>query len=164
LNRTAVYAGSFDPITYGHIDIIKRAAKIFDRIIVAIAHSSGKNTLFTVNERLEMLKRVTGGMKNVKIDDFSGLAVSYVKKCGSKILIRGLRAVSDFEYEFQMALTNRKLSEEIETIFLMPNESYSYLSSTLIKEAAILGADVSDFVPTFIEKQLKKKLKISDGR
>ena len=158
MKRVAVYAGSFDPVTYGHIDIIERAARIFDRIIVAVAHNTEKKPLFSVKERVMMLKKATRNMSNVEVDDFSGLAVDYVSKSGANVLIRGLRMLSDFEYEFQMALTNRKLDEKIETIFLMPNESYSYLSSTLIKEAACLGADVSSFVPPFIGKQLKDKL------
>ncbi len=159
MKRIAVYAGSFDPVTYGHIDIIKRAVRIFDSVIVAVAHNTGKNPLFGLAERVAMLKKAPRGIRNVKIEDFAGLAVDYVSQCGANVLIRGLRMVSDFEYEFQMALTNRKLNEKIETIFLMPNEAYSYLSSTLIKEAAILGADVSDFVPAFIGKRLKAKLK-----
>ena len=159
MKSKAVYAGSFDPVTYGHIDIIKRALKIFDRVIVAVAHNTEKNPLFSLKERVSMLKSVTCDIPNVRIDDFAGLAVDYVSKSGANVLIRGLRMVSDFEYEFQMALTNRKLNEKIERIFLMPNEAYSYLSSTLIKEAAQLGADVSNFVPRFIGKQLKAKLK-----
>lgn len=159
MKRIAVYAGSFDPVTYGHIDIIKRAAKIFDQIIVAIAHNTEKDPLFDVKERVSMIKKVAGDIPNVKVDDFTGLAVDYVAESGANVLIRGLRMVSDFEYEFQMALTNRKLNEKIETIFLMPNEAYSYLSSTLIKEAASLGADVGNFVPSFIATKLKAKLK-----
>lgn len=158
MKKIAVYAGSFDPVTYGHIDIIKRAAKIFDQIIVAVARDTEKEMLFSVEERVSMIKKVISDIPNVKVDDFTGLVVDYVSKSGANVLMRGLRMVSDFEYEFQMALTNRKLNEKIETIFLMPNESYSYLSSTLIKEAASLGADVSDFVPRFIEKKLKAKL------
>jgi len=159
MKKIAVYAGSFDPVTYGHIDIIKRAARIFDKVIVAVAHNAEKEPLFDLEERMAMLKKATHNIANVKIDDFAGLAVDYVSRSGANVLIRGLRMVSDFEYEFQMALTNRKLNEKIETIFLMPNESYSYLSSTLIKEAASLGADVKSFVPAFIEKELKAKLK-----
>ena len=159
MKKIAVYAGSFDPVTYGHIDIINRAARIFDRIIVAVAHNIEKEPLFDVKERVSMMKRVTHNIPNIKVDDFTGLAVDYVSKSGANVLIRGLRMVSDFEYEFQMALTNRKLNEKIETIFLMPNEAYSYLSSTLIKEAASLGADVSNFVPGFIAAKLKAKLK-----
>ena len=159
MKKIAVYAGSFDPVTYGHIDIIKRAAKIFDRIIVAVAHNTEKAPLFSINERISMVKKAVRNLPNVRVDDFTGLAVDYVSRSGGNVLIRGLRMVSDFEYEFQMALTNRKLNEKIETIFLMPNEAYSYLSSTLIKEAASLGADVSNFVPDFIARELKAKLK-----
>ena len=159
MKKTAVYAGSFDPVTYGHIDIIKRASKIFDRVIIGVAHNIDKMPLFNADERVAMLKKAVRNMPNVKVDDFGSLAVDYVAKSGTNVLIRGLRMLSDFEYEFQMALTNRKLNPKIETIFLMPNESYSYLSSTLIKEAAILGADIKDFVPDFIAKRLRKKLK-----
>ena len=158
MKKTAVYAGSFDPPTFGHIDLIKRAARIFDAVIVAVAHNIYKEPLFGVKERVSMLKRETRAIPNVSVDDFEGLAVDYVSRSGAGILIRGLRALSDFEYEFQMALTNRKLNEKIETIFLMPNESYSYLSSTLIKEAASLGADVGTFLPVEIAKRLKKRL------
>jgi len=164
MKKIAVYAGSFDPVTYGHIDIIKRAAKIFDQIIVAVAHNIEKEPLFDVRERVSMIKKVTHDIPNVKVDDFTGLAVDYVAESGANVLIRGLRMVSDFEYEFQMALTNRKLNEKIETIFLMPNEAYAYLSSTLIKEAASLGADIKSFVPDFIEKKLKEKLKTKKQR
>ena len=159
MKKIAVYAGSFDPATYGHIDIIKRAVRIFDQIIIAVAHNTEKEPLFSVKERVSMIKKVTRNIPNVKVDDFAGLAVDYVSRSGANVLIRGLRMVSDFEYEFQMALTNRKLNEKIETIFLMPNEIYSYLSSTLIKEAASLDADISNFVPGFIAKKLKAKLK-----
>lgn len=155
----AVYPGSFDPITYGHIDIIKRAAKVFDEVIVAVAHNLDKRPLFSVRERVEMLKRATHGITNVKIDDFNALAVDYVKKKGINVIIRGIRMISDFEYEFQMALTNRKLNSSIETIFMMPNEAYSYVSSKLIKEAAALGANLKDFVPSFVEKRLLKKIR-----
>ncbi len=157
-SRLAVYPGTFDPVTYGHIDLIKRAARIFDKVIIAVAHNSPKDTLFSVKERVAMLKDVTKGMKNVVIDDFDGLVVNYIKNKGSNVMIRGLRMLSDFEYEFQMALTNRKLADEIETIFMMPSESYSYISSTLIKEAASLGADVSNFVPKKVKDLLKEKL------
>ncbi|MBI4335476.1 MAG: pantetheine-phosphate adenylyltransferase [Candidatus Omnitrophica bacterium] len=157
--RKAVYPGSFDPITYGHIDIIKRAAVIFDEVIVAVAHNTEKRPLFSVAERVAMLKKATAGIKNVKVDDFDALAVDYVKKHGIRVIIRGLRMISDFEYEFQMALTNRKLNKHIETIFMMPSESYSYVSSKLIKEAAALGANLREFVPSFVEKGLLKKIK-----
>jgi pantetheine-phosphate adenylyltransferase len=156
--QRAIYAGSFDPVTYGHIDLIKRAQEIFSEVIVAVAHNPHKKPLFNVSERVDMLKKATADFKGVIIDNFDGLVVDYVRKKKTKVLIRGLRMISDFEYEFQMALTNRKLSPDIETIFLMPQESYSYLSSKLLKEAASLGADLSSFVPDFVEKALKKKL------
>jgi pantetheine-phosphate adenylyltransferase len=159
MKKTAVYAGSFDPVTYGHVDIIERAAHIFDHVIVAVAHNTQKKPVFNVSKRVEMLKRATKHIPNTEIDDFNGLAVDYVMKRKTNVLIRGLRMVSDFEYEFQMALTNRKINDKVETIFLMPNEAYSYLSSTLLKEAATLGANLKSFVPDFIEKELKKKLK-----
>ena len=156
--QRAIYPGSFDPITYGHIDLIKRAQEIFSEVIVAVAHNPQKKPLFSVEERVKMLHEATAELKGVIVDDFDGLVVDYARKKKAKVLIRGLRMISDFEYEFQMALTNRKLSPDIETIFLMPHESYSYLSSKLLKEAAYLGADLSDFVPDFVEKALKKKL------
>jgi len=156
--RIAVYPGSFDPITYGHIDIIKRAAFIFDEVIVAVAHNLDKRPLFSVSERVALLEKATTKMKTVKIDDFNGLVVDYVKKKDIHVIVRGLRMISDFEYEFQMALTNRKLDDSIETIFMMPNESYSYVSSKLIKEAAALGANLKEFVPPFVEKEVLKKI------
>jgi pantetheine-phosphate adenylyltransferase len=157
--QKAIYPGTFDPITYGHIDLIKRAQEIFSEVIVAVGHNPHKRPLFTLKERVEMLKKATVGMSGTIIDEFDGLVVDYARRQKAKVLIRGLRMISDFEYEFQMALTNRKLSPDIETIFLMPQESYSYLSSKLLKEAASLGADLSSFVPDFVEKALKKKLK-----
>jgi len=157
--RKAVYPGSFDPVTYGHIDIIKRAARIFDKVIVAVAHNEEKHPLFTIEERVALLKRATKTIRNVTVDDFGGLVVTYVKKKGIHTIIRGLRMISDFEYEFQMALTNRKLDDSIETIFMMPHESYSYVSSKLIKEAAVLGANLKDFVPSYVEKEILRKIK-----
>ncbi|MFH0738860.1 MAG: pantetheine-phosphate adenylyltransferase [Candidatus Omnitrophota bacterium] len=156
--QKAIYPGSFDPITYGHIDLIKRAKEVFSELVVAVAHNPQKKPLFSVEERVGMLKKATAGMQGVTVDDFSGLVIDYAKKNKIKILIRGIRMFSDFEYEFQMALTNRKLAPQIETIFLMPQESYSYLSSKLLKEAASLGAGLSSFVPDFVEKALEKKL------
>ena len=158
MKNIAIYPGSFDPITYGHLDIIKRAVKIFDKVIVAVAHNSEKDPLFNVPERVELLKKATRGIKGVEIDDFNGLVVEYVKTKKARVVIRGLRMISDFEYEFQMALTNRKLSKDVETIFMMPSEAYCYLSSKLIKEAAGLGADLKGFVPGFVEKAIKSKL------
>ncbi len=156
--KTAIYPGTFDPVTYGHIDLIKRAANIFDKVVVAVAHNKSKGVLFSVKERVEMLEDAVKGMDNVVIDDFDGLVVNYAKKMGTNVMIRGLRMISDFEYEFQMALTNRKLAGDIETIFMMPHEDYSYVSSKLIKEAATLGADVGNFIPKKAEAALKKKL------
>jgi len=163
MTRIAVYPGSFDPVTYGHLDIIKRALKIFDRVIVAVAHHSEKQPLFTVSERVGLLKRSIRGLSRVEVDDFKGLVVDYVKRERADVVIRGLRMISDFEYEFQMALTNRKLSKDVETIFMMPSEEYSYVSSKLIKEAAGLGADLNGFVPGFVEKAIKEKLKKRKG-
>jgi pantetheine-phosphate adenylyltransferase len=157
--QKAIYAGSFDPITYGHIDLIKRAQEIFSEVIVAVAHNPHKKPLFSVKERLDMLNSAVSGLEGIVVSDFDGLVVDFARKNKTRVLIRGLRMLSDFEYEFQMALTNRKLAADIETIFLMPQESYSYLSSKLIKEAASLGADLSSFVPDFVEKSLKRKLR-----
>lgn len=156
--QKAIYPGSFDPVTYGHIDLIKRAQEIFGEVTVAVAHNPHKKPLFSVKERVDMLKKATLGMKGIEIEDFDGLVIDYARRKKAQVLIRGLRMLSDFEYEFQMALTNRKLDPHIETIFLMPQESYSYLSSKLLKEAASLGADLKEFVPGFIEKALKEKL------
>ncbi len=156
--RRAVYPGSFDPVTYGHLDLIKRALRIFDRVIVAVAKETGKNSLFTLEERVDMMKQATRSLSRVEVESFDGLVIDYVRKRGASVVIRGLRMISDFEYEFQMALTNRKMDREIETIFLMPSENYSYLSSRLIKEAAALGAKVTYFVPSFVAKRLKEKL------
>ena len=156
--QIAIYPGTFDPVTYGHIDLIKRAQEIFPEVIVAVAKNPHKNPLFSVTERVRMLKNATGGLRGIEIVSFDDLVVDFAKKRKAKVIIRGLRMISDFEYEFQMALTNRKLSPDVETIFLMPQESYSYFSSKLLKEAASLGADLSSFVPDFVEKALKNKL------
>jgi len=157
--QRAIYPGTFDPVTYGHIDLIKRAQDVFSEVLVAVALNPYKKPLFSLKERVAMLKKATADFKGVEVVEFDGLVVDFARKNKSKVLIRGLRMVSDFEYEFQMALTNRKLAPDIETIFLMPQESYSYLSATLLKEAASLGADLSSFVPDFVEKALKEKLK-----
>jgi pantetheine-phosphate adenylyltransferase len=157
--QRAIYPGSFDPVTYGHLDLIKRAKEIFPDLIVAVAHNPYKKPLFSVSERVAMLKKATAEYRGIVIDDFDGLVIEYARRKKAQVLIRGLRMLSDFEYEFQMALTNRKLASDIETIFLMPQESFSYVSSKLLKEAASLGADLSCFVPDFVERGLKKKLK-----
>ncbi|HPS20729.1 MAG TPA: pantetheine-phosphate adenylyltransferase [Candidatus Omnitrophota bacterium] len=159
MNRIAVYPGTFDPVTFGHLDIIKRASLLFDKVYVAVAHSTIKSPMFSVQERKVMLEEAVRGYKNVEVEDFKGLVVDYAVKRSAKAMIRGIRMISDFEYEFQMALTNRKMNTHIETIFMMPNESYSYLSSKLIKEIASMGADVSAFVPALVQKRLKGKYK-----
>jgi pantetheine-phosphate adenylyltransferase len=158
MSQRAIYPGTFDPVTFGHIDLIKRACSIFSEVTIAVAHNPHKEPLFTVKERMQFLKKAISGMSGVVIDDFDGLVVDYAHKKGISILIRGLRMISDFEYEFQMALTNRKLAPDIETIFLMPKEDYSYLSSKLLKETVNLGADISCFVPDFVYQALRKKV------
>ena len=155
----AIYPGTFDPVTYGHIDLIKRARKIFDEVIVAVAHNPGKRPLFTVEERVAFLERATRSLRGVVVDHFDSLVVDYVRRHKGRVMIRGLRMLSDFEYEFQMALTNRKLSEAVETIFMMPSESYAYVSARLLKEAGGFGADLSAFVPPFVAEALQRKLR-----
>jgi pantetheine-phosphate adenylyltransferase len=156
--RTAIYPGSFDPFTNGHLDIAQRAAKLFDTVIVAIAANEEKKPLFTLKERLQFVQEAIGHLPNVRVDSFNGLLVNYVEQCGGSAVIRGLRAISDFEFEFQLALMNRKLNERVETIFMMPKETYTFLSSRIIKEIARLGGDVKAFVPAHVEAALKKKL------
>lgn len=155
--KIAVYPGSFDPVTNGHLDIIERASKIFKKLIVAVIYNPNKNPLFTIEERVEMLKEITKNMENVEVDQFSGLLVHYMKKKEADIIVKGLRMVSDFEYEFQMALMNKKLSNEVETIFMMTNSKYGYVSSSLIKEIARFGGCLKDLVPEVVEKRLKEK-------
>lgn len=155
--KIAIYPGTFDPVTNGHLDIIKRAAEIFDLVVVTVAINPSKNPLFSISERIEMLKESLKCYQNVEVDSFDGLVVDYARKRKAKGIIRGLRAVSDFEYEFQMALMNRKLAEEIATIFLMPHEKYTYLNSSIVKSLASFKADVSDFVPPCVNQALRKK-------
>ncbi|TRZ63974.1 pantetheine-phosphate adenylyltransferase [bacterium] len=155
----SVYPGTFDPITNGHLDIIERAAVIFDKVIVTVALNTNKNPLFSKEDRMDMIAKVTSKFKNVKVDSFNGLLVDYVKAIRASVIIRGLRAVSDFEYEFQMSLTNSKLDPNITTIYLMPNEKYTYLNSTLVREIARFGGNVSDFVPLYVKKKLEKTFK-----
>jgi pantetheine-phosphate adenylyltransferase len=157
--KIALYPGTFDPITFGHIDVIERASQLFDTVIVSVAGSSSKKTVFSIAERMDMIKNCVKGIKNVKVTSFDKLVVEYAKSQNAKVIIRGLRAISDFEYEFQMALTNRKIAEDITTVFLMPNEKYTYLNSTLVREIASLGGDVSPFVPKYVLRKLKGKLK-----
>jgi len=157
--RTAIYPGTFDPITNGHIDIICRASKLFDRLIVAVAYNPGKGPLFTVEERVKMIKLCLEDttLTNVEVDSFSVLLTQYARSKKATTVIRGLRAVSDFEYEFQMALMNRKLCPEVETVFMMPSESYTYLSSRIVKEIALYGGDVRCLVPPVVAERLEAK-------
>ncbi len=154
----AVYAGTFDPVTFGHTDVAARAAQVFDHLTLAVAEDPRKKLLFSTAERLELARAAVAGLQNVDVVPFSGLLVDWARAHGIHTLIRGLRAFSDFEYEFQMALTNRKLAPDIETMFLMPNEDYSYVSSSMVREIAALGGDVDKFVPAPVAAALKRKL------
>ncbi len=155
--RKVIYPGTFDPVTYGHIDIVKRAVDLFASVVVTVAINPTKQQLFTTEERVNMLKESLKGFDTVIVDSFDGLVVDHAKEVGATGIIRGLRQVSDFEFEFQMALMNRKLAGDITTIFLMPHEKYTYLNSTIIRNLASLKADVSDFVPPIVQDALKKK-------
>lgn len=163
MQRTAVYPGSFDPVTYGHVDIVKRGRKLFDHIIVAILHNPAKKALFSVEERLEMLRESMKDIPNVTFDTFDGLLVNYVKDKGAHAILRGMRAVSDFELEFQLALMNRKLDRDIETIFLMTGMRWFFTSSSIIKEAALFGGDISDMVPPHVNERVKAKYSAKKG-
>jgi len=158
--RIGIYPGTFDPIANGHIDIIKRSIHLFDRVIVAVTSNPSKSPLFDMNERIEMIESSVTNMKNIEVDGFDDLLVNYALKKNATALIRGLRATSDFEYEFQMALVNRKLSSELVTVFLMPNEKYTYLNSTIVKEVASFHGDVSCFVPAEVNNKLINKFKV----
>jgi len=157
--RTAIYPGSFDPLTNGHLDLVQRATKLFDHVVVAVARSDSKNPLFTLAERVALVEQGVKKIPNVSVESFDGLLVDYVEKRGGQAVIRGLRAISDFEFEFQLALMNRKLNERVETIFMMPKETYTFLSSRIIKEVARLGGDIGTFVPAHVSEALRKKLK-----
>ena len=159
MKKKAIYPGSFDPITNGHIDIVLRAQSIFDEVVVAILKNPDKDSLFTVRERIDMLKEIFKENGRVTIRAFDGLLVNFARQINANAIVRGLRAISDFEYEFQMALMNRKLSPEIETVFMTPREEYTYLSSGLVKEIASHGGDIHEFVPEIVEKRLRNKLK-----
>ena len=156
----AVYPGSFDPPTNGHIDIISRAAKIFPKVVVAITHNYNKKHMFTLEERLSMMKEAVSDIKNVDVSSFSGLLVEYLNKIDSFCIVRGLRALSDFEYEFQMALMNRKLKKNVETIFLMPDQEYTFLSSSMVREVASLEGNFKNFVPKNVYKKIISKTKL----
>lgn len=155
---TAIYPGSFDPPTNGHLDLIERGSKIFDELVVAILRNAEKTPLFSVSERRRMLEELTAGFKNVRVDTFDGLTVDYAARVKASAVLRGIRALSDYEYELQMALMNRKLRPELETVFMMPAEKYSYLSSRLVREVARLGGSINKLVPEMVEQRLKEKL------
>jgi pantetheine-phosphate adenylyltransferase len=157
MNTIAVYPGSFDPVTNGHIDIIWRGLKVFDNIIVGVAQNSAKNNMFSVEERVEMIREALGGNPRIRVDVIDGLLIDYVRKQGSNIIIRGLRAVSDFEYEFQLAQVNHTVEENIETMFMMTSVRYGYLSSSVVKEMGSLGGDIRDFVPEGVLRRIREK-------
>jgi len=158
----AIYPGSFDPPTNGHLDLIGRGAKIFDKLVVAILRNSDKNPLFTVDERLEMLRECTSQWENVRVESFEGLLVDYARSCGAQAVLRGIRAVSDYEYELQMAWMNRKLDSTLETVFMMPAGAYSYLSSRLVCEIAALGGAVGNLIPASVESRLRERLGVAE--
>lgn len=155
----AIYPGSFDPVTFGHVDIIKRAAKLFDRVIVAVLVNMSKTPCFTIEERIKLLQKATAGIENVEIAGFEGLLVDYAAQKNASVIVKGLRAVSDFEYEFQMALTNNKLNPEIETVFLTTSTQNMYLSSSIVKQVALLGGDISSFVPACVHDEILERLR-----
>lgn len=162
--KIAVYPGSFDPITNGHLDIIKRASKVFDKVIVSILVNSSKTPCFEMEERRALIQRVMGDLPNVEVDCFEGLLVNYVRKKGAHVIIKGLRAISDFEYEFQMALANTKIAPDIETLFMMTNQEYSYLSSSIVKELASLGGSLEGLVPDEIMQDIIDKVREHEER
>jgi pantetheine-phosphate adenylyltransferase len=157
MNEAAVCAGTYDPITMGHLDVIERASRIFPRIVIAVAASPGKNPLFSTAERVELVKRSTAHLTGIEVETFDGLLVDFAKGKGVHVIVRGLRAFSDFEYEFQMALMNRKLKSEIETLFLMPKQDYSYVSSSNVRTVASMGGNITQFVPPPVAEALKNR-------
>ncbi len=157
--RIAVYPGTFDPVSNGHLDLIKRGLRIFDKVIVAVALNPGKNPIFSIDERVSFIKEAVRGWKNVEIESFDGLLIDYVKRKKANVIVKGLRAVSDFEYELQLSLMNRRLDTHIETIFMMPSEEYSFLSSKILKEVAALNGDVRGMVPPSVVEGLRRKFK-----
>lgn len=157
--QRAIYPGSFDPVTFGHLDIIKRASAVFDEVIVGVLQNNAKSSLFSIEERVTMLQEVTKNMKNIKIVPFKGLLVDFAKQMDAKVIVRGLRAITDFEYELQMSQTNRKLNSDIETLFFTTSLDYSYLSSTTVKEVASFEGDITQFVPEIVAQEVTKKIK-----
>ncbi|MBL8766049.1 MAG: pantetheine-phosphate adenylyltransferase [Planctomycetes bacterium] len=160
----AIYPGTFDPVTYGHLDLIERGSRLFSQLIVAVARNFDKRPVFTAEERVQMLRELTARIPNVEVDSFDGLIVEFARKRQVPCLLRGLRTISDFEYEFQMALTNRDLAPDVETTFVMPSLKYSYVSSRLIRETVALGADVTHLIPELIQRRLREKLNVTEVR
>ena len=158
----AVYPGTFDPVTFGHLDIIQRASQLYDKLIIGVLHNSEKTPLFSVQERVKILTKATEDIANVEVRSFEGLSVDFARSSGAKVIVRGLRLITDFEYELQMAQTNRKLAPDVDTTFLYTSLQYSYLSSTTVKEVARFGGDIREFVPSFIVEEIKEKLVAGD--
>ncbi len=158
--KIAIYPGTFDPVTNGHVDVAARAARLFDKVIICVATNSSKAPIFNGRERVQLVEEAVRRIKNIDVEEFDGLLVEYAKAKKADAIVRGLRAVSDFEYEFQMALTNRKLCADIDTVFLMPDEKYTYLNSSIVREIAKFGGDVSQFVPPHVQKELLKKIQM----
>jgi len=160
--KIAIYPGTFDPVTNGHVDVAQRAASLFDKVIICVATNSTKAPIFDSTERVRLVKEAVKKIENIEVEEFNGLLVEYAKSKKADAIVRGLRAVSDFEYEFQMALTNRKLCAEIDTVFLMPDEKFTYLNSSIVREIAKFGGDVSEFVPPHVRKELLKKIEMQN--
>ena len=163
MSHTAIYPGTFDPITSGHADLARRACKLFDRVVLAVADSRAKRPFFTLDERVEMAREVLKDLPNVEVTGFSGLLMKFVQDQGARVVVRGLRAVSDFEYEFQLAGMNRGMYPEVETVFLTPGEQFMFVSATIVREISVLGGDVTKFVPPFVAERLKVKIKQLGG-
>ena len=163
MNHTAIYPGTFDPITSGHADLARRASKLFDRVVLAVADSRAKKPFFTLDERLEMAREVLKDLPNVEVTGFSGLLMKFAQEQGARVVVRGLRAVSDFDYEFQLAGMNRGMYPDVETVFLTPGEQFMFVSATIVREISVLGGDVSKFVPPFVADRLRVKIKQLGG-
>lgn len=161
--RIAVYPGTFDPMTFGHLDVIRRASELFDKVIVGVLHNSAKSPLFSAEERVNILRKATEDIPSVEVRLFQGLAVDFAKSCNASAIVRGLRAITDFEYELQMAQTNRILAPEVDTVFLITSLEYAYLSSTTVKEVAAFGGDIHNFVPDFVAEEIRVKLAAVHG-
>ncbi len=157
--RSAIYPGTFDPVTFGHLDLIRRASSLVDRLVVSVATEASKQTLFSQQERIDFLREATADVRDVEVRGFEGLLVRHAEEVGANVIVRGLRVVSDFEYEFGMALMNRRLSAAVEVLFMVPGEAYTFLSSSLVREVALLGGDVSGFVPPAVERALREKFR-----